>query len=258
MRIENKIFLLQSPLKRCLAAALVAFGLCSVPPAYAQNVLPDASAPAAPQADAPIMPSPLAIVSADEGLKTDHQSIRKSVSSMEEKAIANAKTAIKRLDNGSDVTTLEDLNLARQTVTRIEAMIELEKRLKELEKLRGARASASLESIESAIPQTAFAPQVSAAAVTPPPALPEPVVSVAPVKASSSRYGVTQIYGTGGKYMAVLKSPDGEKRIVKVGDKINDSEVVQSITTSSVEIAGKKKSYTLHISNGGVIYNAMR
>jgi len=185
------------------------------------------------------------------------KSMRKNISAMEDKAVAAAKTTIKRLDAGSDVTTLEDLNMARQTVTRIEAMIELEKRLKELDKLRGAsRSSYSSEQMDEVMPSPAMIPQIPASSIAPPAvtALPEPVAPIS----SSSRPEIAQIYGTGGKYSAVLKFSDTEKRIVRVGDKINDDETVMMITSSTVVIGGKKKSYVLPVKNGGLFYNAMR
>jgi type IV pilus biogenesis protein PilP len=193
-----------------------------------------------------------------EDTKKQEETFRKKITGMEEKAISNAKSAIKRLDTGSDSTTLEDLNSARQTITRIEAVIDLEKHLKELEKLRSGgneyNMASSQGALAGAIPQSALMPEIPASLLA------EPPVSHAHAKhlATPARPEILQIYGTGGKYTAVLKLFGSEERQVKVGDKISDDETVRAITPSSVEVKDKTASYTLYIKKSGIIQSAMR
>jgi type IV pilus biogenesis protein PilP len=210
----------------------------------AQTAVP--SAPAAPQA----------VLSLTDPVKAPSDEMRKSVSAMEDKTAESAKNVVKHLDAAGDATTFADLNSARQAVTRIEAMIDVEKHLAELEKLRGERSGvgsshSSVMSLSSAIP---------ASALTPPPQMhlsPEKV-SAGPEPVLHARPEISRISGTDGKYTAVLKLPGGEIKSVKVGDQLSNGEVVSSISASSVGVEGKGTSYALHIKNVDAIYSAMR
>jgi len=190
------------------------------------------------------------------------ESLKKSIMAMEDKALSSAKSAVKRLDTGSDATTLDDLNRARQTVTRIEAMIELEKRMKELEKLRGERNDMSAQSaMSSLLPSNALMAALPASILTPSVTAPPIVVEEKKVKRSvqnTDRPEVVRIYGAGGKYTAVLKYSGKDEKTVKIGEKINDDDTVQAITASSVQIGNGKTSYTVSVKNIGVMQSAMR
>ncbi len=296
MRIAGKHF---SP-KAFIAnsAILAVLGLCSFAPTHAYAA-PDPIAPsapvsvaapsAAPVASAPApaatavpgpslvgtanaAPSPSAVqdgagavnaaFQVPQAPKSEGEDIAKALSAMEDKITDNAKSVVKRLDT-ADTTTISDLNAARQTVTRIEAMIDVEKRLGELEKLRNERNSRSLAATMP-IP-AGFAGAIPASALQP---LPRPGASAAAMPDSpeaapvmhfgSGRPEIVRISGTEGKYVAVLKLPDGEKKSVKVGDKVSGRGTVRSITSSSVEVADKGTSYTLRVKNVDAIYSVMR
>ena len=190
------------------------------------------------------------------------ESLKKSIMAMEDKALSSAKSAVKRLDTGSDATTLDDLNRARQTVTRIEAMIELEKRMKELEKLRGERNDMSAQSaMSSLLPSNALMAALPASILTPSVTAPPIVVEEKKVKRSvqnTDRPEVVRIYGAGGKYTAVLKYSGKDEKTVKIGEKINDDDTVQAITASRVQIGNGKTSYTVSVKNIGVMQSTMR
>jgi type IV pilus biogenesis protein PilP len=195
--------------------------------------------------------------------KAQGESIDKNISTMEDKVSENAKNIVKHLDSGSDTTTLADLNRARQTITRIDAMIEVERRLNELEKLRNERRdvrSTSLSaSLAGAIPASALgAGSRSSPAPVAPPAFTGEDQKAKPVATIQQRPEISRIYGTGGQYVAVLKFAGGEVKSVRAGDKLTDGDTVRAITSSSVDIGGKGTSYTLHVKNIDVVFSGVR
>lgn len=253
MRIANNFSLTLSA--RIGAALVVAFGVFCFAPA--DSCAADA-AQAAPSGLSILSVAPPPVVSpasAAEAPKGQNESIGKNVSTMEDEISTNAKKIIKRLDVAGDTTSLADLNSARQTVTRIEAMIELEKRLKELDKLRGERDGMSMSAapamLASAIPSSALMPPPSASMIS------EPEPQKVKMSSNLGQPEISHIYGTGGKYTAVLKLSNGDLKSVKVGDKISDNESVRAITPSSVDVGGKT-SYTLRVKNVDMVYSAMR
>jgi len=238
------------------AALFVACGVFCFAPMHSYA----ADAPQAAANGLPVLsvapPSVVSTAAAAEAPKSQNESIGKNVSTMEDEITANAKKLIKRLDVASDSTSLADLNAARQTVTRIEAMIELEKRLKELDKLRGERDGAGMAAapavLANAIPANMLMPPPSAAAPMPSDFEPQKIKL-----SSSARPEISHIYGTGGRYIAVLKLSNGDLKSVRVGDKISDNETVRAITSSSVDVAAKTP-YVLRVKNVDMVYSAMR
>jgi type IV pilus biogenesis protein PilP len=186
----------------------------------------------------------------------------KNVSALEDKATDNARSIVKSLD-GTDTLTLEDLNRARQTIARIDALIDVEKRLTELEKLRNERTGGSMA---GAIPASALNPggrfmNAGMGMGAPQPmAAPAPVMPMAmPVMAQSmSGTEVTRIMGTDGKYSAVLKTSDGDMHTVRPGDQIN-GKTVRSISSSSVTLEEKGgESKVLHVKNVDMVFSETR
>ena len=242
MRIANNFSL--TFLTRVGAALFVAFGVFCFAPSHTHA----AEAPQPAISGLPILsvtpPSVVSSASAAEAPKSQNESIGKNVSTMEDEISSNAKKIIKRLDVAADTTSLADLNSARQTVTRIEAMIELEKR-----------------DGMSSPPPAMLATAIPSSALMPPPSATLPISSdFEPQKikfSSSSHPEISHIFGTGGRYTAVLKLSNGDLKPVKVGDKVSDNETVRAITSSSVDVAGKTP-YTLHVKNVDMVYSAMR
>jgi type IV pilus biogenesis protein PilP len=187
------------------------------------------------------------------------QEMRKSVSTQEDKVTESAKNMVKRLDTSTDAMTLADMNSARQTITRIDAMIDLEKRLGELEKLRKDHTVGTLPTagmLANAIPNGA----INASQLQPPPrstlASSEAKIDKHPVVETHPE--IVRIFGTDGKYTAVIKFPNGEVKAARVGDQVASDFLVRSITSSSVGVDGKGEFYTLHIKNVDAFYSAMR
>ncbi len=221
-----------------------------------QPVLPPPSAGAVPSVAIPSPEASDALNPLEMG-KTEDQSISKGMAKAEDKVIENAKNLVKKLDTTSDETTLEDLNKARQTISRIDAMIDVEKRLSELEKLRNERQPrmpSMPPTLASAIPASALAMPSIASLPSPGIGSDEP----ARVRRSSARPTLTRIIGTNGRYSAVLKFTGDNVKTVRVGEKVSDGETVQAITQTSVQIGGRGTSYTLHVKNVDVVYSVVR
>jgi type IV pilus biogenesis protein PilP len=231
------------------AAALFALGSCLCGPALSQAVAPAAEQPAViiaattPGASATSAATPAAV----------KESIEKHITRTEDKIIERAKEDVKKLDSVPDEATLAELNRVRQTISRIEAMIDVEKRLNELERLRNDRrgGSAMMPGVPSipaglaeAIPASAFS-------------MPQPggSMQIEPKPLRSHRPTIVRVVGSGGRYTAVLKTSGDDTKSVRVGDKVSDDETVRSITPSTVEIGGKGSSYTLHVKNVDMVHS---
>lgn len=225
------------------------------PPAAAPVAAPSAAAaPAAPAVTPP----------AAEPVKTPGAEMNKSLSTMEEKVSENAKNVVKRLDTASDNVMLEDLNSARQTVARIEAMIDIEKHMAELDKLRNERSGHAAApppaamSLANALPASALQPLPLQTNNMP--------MGVPTHEHEVHRFGggsisgmeISRITGVDGKYTALLKLANGETKSVKVGEHISGDSTVRSINSSSVEIEENGETHTLHIKNVDAVYSAMR
>jgi type IV pilus biogenesis protein PilP len=193
--------------------------------------------------------------------------IGKTATANEQKATDNAKSVIKRLENGGDQITLEDLNAARQTVARIDAMIDVEKHLAELEKIRSERTGesrASSAALAGAIPASALDPLPMPAQNTMPVFVPRgnrvetPPHPVEKPKGGWEKTEISRISGTEGKYSAVLKMADGTLKPAKVGDQIGDHMTVRWITSSTVLVEESGETHTLRVKGVDAIYSAMR
>ncbi|MDR3424640.1 MAG: type IV pilus biogenesis protein PilP [Alphaproteobacteria bacterium] len=301
MKIANNSFKPKRADKKFGVAVFAAFGILSLLPAEAYamdaSVHPAVASPvtAAPLATPSLAAAPSALVvpsvpakeassansipasqsaaSGTEGqpaspIKAQGSEIEKSMAAMENKVTESAKNEARSLDTNSKEVTFADLNAARQTITRIEAMIDIEKRLIELEKLKkersGAYSSAALVDAKS------LAGAVPASALTPMPPISRSHKSESGAKeqedfaernknpVAAAPYELSRIYGVNGKYMAVLKSSGNKSKTVRVGDRISDGSTVTSITESSVTIGGRGNTHTLNINSVDAIYSAMR
>lgn len=238
--------------------------------------MPPAPAPAAiaPAAIAPVIVVPAATNATTTGIDQTQNNkimasmgeIKKTFPPLEDKAVANAQNVIKHLDGSSEAVTLDELNTARQAVARLDAMIDLEKHLNELEKMRGERSASPARSMASLIPASALAPSPSslspASASTTPINVGENLneVPLRPIKKerSAGRVEVVRIMGIGGNYAATLKMEDGTMRPCKTGDHLNDHSIVRFISASSVVLDENGETHTLHVRNVDAVFNAMR
>lgn len=200
-----------------------------------------------PPGDAAAMATTAAAVSDKDG--------KKSLSNVEDKVSDSVKSIAKRLSN-TDNVTLDDLNSARQAVAKIEALIDIEKHLNELEKIRSEREGGGRSGMGS-IPASALNPYGNAM-----PSLPMPAVSAMPISAipgsaiqplAFSGTDVTRIVGSNGRFSAILKTGDGQTKTVEVGDHV-DGATVTSITTAGVELNRNGVKRVLHVKNVRTVF----
>lgn len=252
-----KIALKSRGLSAFRMAALVAFAGFMVAPSVvgAQTTMP--AAPAAPEVatsvtaptpSQPVDPSLATATSAVTPAPDKDGKNSKSLGSAEDKVKDSVKDIAKRLGN-TDTVTLDDLNSARQAVAKIEALIDIEKHLNELDKLRSEREGGSHSSMMGAIPASALNPY--GAGQMPPP-LPIPVsafpASAINPMASFSSIDVSRIIGSNGHFSAVVKTGDGQSKTVSVGDRV-DGATVTAITASGVELSRGKTTHVVRVKN---------
>ncbi|MDE2029492.1 MAG: type IV pilus biogenesis protein PilP [Alphaproteobacteria bacterium] len=192
-----------------------------------------------------------------EGSKIAAQAaaIGKSVAKAEDTAVENANAVVDKLDHEQGAATLEDLNNARQAIARLDAMIQIEKHLAELKKIRHLHTDDN--ALANAIPASALAPP---APVLAPPveSAPQPVIRRPVVRRPSYETPqVTRIVGSDGKYVAMLKA-GGDTKVATVGEDIPGVGLVQSISSSTVVIERDGKTHVVRIKGVDAIYSAMR
>lgn len=181
------------------------------------------------------------------------------------KVPGSVKEVVKKLNTDSDSVTLENLNEAREAVVKLDVLIDIEKRLNDLAKLRRAR-----EEDESSVADAIPASALGLSAATQAPVLPPPITApalpvatmaptpVAPVHSSSPQISdleVMQITGASGRFAAQIKEAGGSTRIVHVGDKLSDGSKVSAISISGVSVTtGSKSRKTFAIKDAPAIF----
>jgi type IV pilus biogenesis protein PilP len=166
----------------------------------------------------------------------------------------SVKSVVKRLNTATEGVTLDDLNSAREAVAKLDMLIDIEKRLKDLADLRQEREE---KSMAGAIPASALGLRGG----LPPPVQPFPASMEMenrpppmPVVATAN-VEVTRIVGAAGRYMATVKVNDGKSMTVRQGDKLSDGSVVQDITSRSVTLVRDKKTHTVNVKDIAVVFN---
>jgi hypothetical protein len=208
----------------------------------AMNVAPTAApaavtgTPAAAPAPMPV-PTPPAVDSAndDKGttLEDEESNVPKSVNAV-----------IKHLNKESENITLNDLNSARQAIAKIETLIELEKKLGELEKVQKERESKSAAAVPASMlmPAAVASPPVDTTRFAPPP------VSM------MGDIDIDRIVGGAGEYKAVVKTADGSSKTMAIGDTLPDGGVVSKISGSGMEIMHGDTKQTIHVKNVDMVF----
>ncbi len=136
----------------------------------------------------------------------------------------SVKGVVDHLGNGTEDITLDDLNSAREAIAKLDALIDIKKRLTDLEKLRREREG---QSLAGAIPASAL----NLPARSGPPMAMPPM----PVVMPGSNLEVVRIEGTEGHYVALVKS-GGETTMTHVGDRLADGSTVSGITAQGIEV----------------------
>lgn len=245
------------PILSLPAAAQVATAAAPVPVAQAAQTTVPATAIVSPPEARPADASPALATAAIAVAPPKEDKEMKGLGRSEDKISDSVKSLAKRLSD-ADTMTLDDLNAARQTVAKIEALIEIEKHMNELEKLRSERENKGTPSLPISagmLTQPGGAPQTTM------PVMPLPMSSTIPASAVQGALPVSfgggpevvRITGVGGRFSAVVKGSDGVDKTVSVGDTV-DGATVTSITASGVELMRRDKKQTLRVKNVHTVF----
>lgn len=215
------------------------------------------SQPLAPSPSASLPPAVPLGVPVALGVPSLKKDDPKSLNAIEARVSDSVKDVIKNLGSMTETATLEDINVARQAVAKLEAMIDIERRLSELEKVRNDRSKGSAAS--------AMAAAIPASALLPLPASKPPAssksssedskpVSFAPMSMGSS-YELNRVVGSNGRYRAVIKAGEGSEKTYRAGDKLPDGSIVQEITPTSAVLKRNGDKTTLRIKGVDMVFN---
>lgn len=182
-------------------------------------------------------------------------------------AVTDVVTDLKRAEKN---VTLEDVARAQDALARLDLLLDIEKKINEIEKTRDERKSIgkslSRESNSSfgQIPASAlnlpisgntggmtspFRAATAAPAIAPKPSVPAVTPPPAP-KPSADGYKVEQINGSNGRYRAVI-SEGSKKNTVSVGEKLG-AFTVSNISATGVTLSNDKDRKVLTVESGGV------
>ena len=161
-----------------------------------------------------------------------------SLPSSSNKIPSSVKTVMKNLTETTDQVTLENLNEAREAVVKLDVLIDIEKRLNDLAKLRKVREDTS--DLADAIPASALAaPPFGAPGASPMgmPSVPQPMA----MQPASSSYDVVRVTGASGKFSAQVKDSGGLMKLVSVGDELSDGSKITAISMNGVTVLQNDK-----------------
>lgn len=223
MKIVTKQWL--SKTKNIALSACVMTGL-SVSVAYAvDNTTPQLPPPASVNLPLPDAASAMPAAPMAENTGGDNRTI----ANLESRVTDSVKGAIKGLGNGNGPLTLDDLNTARQAVAKLDALIDIQKRLAEYNKLKDEQDRRG-STLAAAIPASALS--------LPPPQAPRNTnaAPMEPVRPVVHHVDVVRIVGASGHYEAVLRTPDDSNKTVHVGDRLADGTEVTGISADAVDL----------------------
>ncbi len=143
----------------------------------------------------------------------------------------SVRNVLKDLRTSTEGLTVQDLNKAREASSRLDALIDIEKRLNDLATLRQERLEKAGAALGAAIPLSALSPSaggvVCPSKPTPPPPPPPP----------SFNPQVEMVVGARGRYTAVIRVLEDKTVRVHEGDMLPNDRRVLSITPRAVVIS---------------------
>lgn len=177
-----------------------------------------------------------------EASKKDAVDSDSSAASADSQAIPESvKGVVKKLNETTENVTLENLNEAREAVVKLDVLIDIEKRLNDLTKLRQAREE-DTDSISRALPQSALPtiPLRPTSEDIVPPAGVQPIAA-ATFATPPSDYEVVRVVGASGNYAAQIRDTSGSLKLVRVGDRLTDGSKVNGISIGGVSMTRPDK-----------------
>ncbi len=154
----------------------------------------------------------------------------------------------------TDPINLDDMIKAQDAISRLDLLLEIEKRQNEIKKVRDERNKPS--ALGAAIPASALnLPSMSSSSIKPMRPRSDDDSDegfTAPSSGGLDKYAIKRITGTNGRYAAVLNSGSTSQN-VRAGDKLSDGTLVKTITLTSVTLVKGKKSRSLTIPSDSYI-----
>ncbi len=231
------------------------------------------AAPAAIQVSEPAVDAPKPVVAVKAGKDTAPAMV-----SAPGGVPDSVRGVIDRLNTATKDVTLEDLNEAREAVVKLDVLIDIEKRLNDLTKLRNerqAKMTGAVAAISGALPASALGAPVSSVPapsmnasdllsgpfstdVLLPPSFKKDggeVSDVSEAPRSSTTLEVSRILGAAGSYVAVIKERGKTKR-VREGDKLADGGRVTSISRDGLTFSRNGKTETLQVKDVSRVFSS--
>jgi len=148
--------------------------------------------------------------------------------------------------------TLENLNAAREAAAKLDALIDIEKKLVDLDKLRKERegdGGGNAASLASAIPPSALS-------LPPAPAFRESPVAHIPTHHRETTYAkvdIARVEGSLGHYTAFVNE-DGATRPIQVGDRLSDGRKVVAIMADGIELESGGAVHIVRVKNVETVF----
>lgn len=175
-------------------------------------------------------------------------------------APSNLAGVVRDLQDAQKNVSVDDMARAEDALARLDLLLAIQKKVNELKEAQnqendssGSVNFAGMPAGASAVPASA----IPASALSLPSATPVAVPTSTPVRSHSSsesgsgKYKVEQISGANGNFNAVVTDDEGDRRIVRIGDKMG-SRTITNISADGIELRGAKGSTkTLSVENGG-------
>ncbi len=251
-----------APVTVATDAAPTVMPAAQMPVAAAPTTLPEplpattVVAPIAQPGMPSLMPSAVAVTAPPAGMPTGTPAVVTQVMS--------------NLQDSKNNVSVEDLSKAQDALTRLDLLLQIEKKIGEIKKTQDDRESngsggGMAGGMVGQIPASALVlpGQMSGGGMAGggAPVVSNPIISSAP--ASSASYEIEQISGTNGNYSAILMTPDGDRKTVRAGDKL-DGRRVEAVSFDSVQLGAagttkksKKGGKTLTIHNDTILLTPM-
>lgn len=176
-------------------------------------------------------------------------------------AVTDIVTDLKRAEKN---VTLEDVARAQDALARLDLLLDIEKKINEIEKVRDDRKSIGKSFSRDSVGSGGFG-QIPASALslpmgggspfrpsTPSVSQPKPQAPApAAPRASADGYTVEQITGSNGRYRAIISDSGGKKSTVSTGEKLSGF-TVSNISATGVTLTSGKDRKVLPVESNGI------
>lgn len=178
-------------------------------------------------------------------------------------AVTDVVTDLKRAEKN---VTLEDVARAQDALARLDLLLDIEKKINEIEKVRDERKSigksfsrdtsasggfGQIPASALSLPMTGSSPFRPTASTVSQPSRPVVSTPAPSPRASADGYTVEQITGSNGRYRAVVSDSGGKKSTVSTGEKLNGF-TVSNISASGVTLTNDKDRKVLSVESNGI------